>query len=64
MTDTRTLLLIDNNSVHADALREAVLHAKDGPFKFVQTLSGFASFFGENYLGGVRKRCAADSEVS
>jgi diguanylate cyclase (GGDEF)-like protein/PAS domain S-box-containing protein len=41
MTDTRTLLLIDNNSAHADALREAVLHAKDGPFQleWIQTLS-------------------------
>jgi PAS domain S-box-containing protein len=41
MADTRNLLLIAKNPAHEEAFREAVLHAKDGPFGFewVQTLS-------------------------
>jgi len=41
MTDIRNLLLIDENPAHAEAFREALLNAKDGPFQFewVQTLS-------------------------
>jgi diguanylate cyclase (GGDEF)-like protein/PAS domain S-box-containing protein len=41
MTDTRNLLLIDENPVHAEAFREALLNAKDGPFlgEWVQTLA-------------------------
>jgi diguanylate cyclase (GGDEF)-like protein/PAS domain S-box-containing protein len=41
MTNIRNLLLIDNNPAHAEAFREAVLHAKDGPFHYewVHTLS-------------------------
>jgi len=41
MTDKRTVLLIDNNPAHAEALREALLAAKEGPFrgKFVTTLA-------------------------
>ena len=32
MTDIRNLLLIDKNPAHAEAFREALLNAKDGPF--------------------------------
>ena len=41
MTATRNLLLIDDNPAHAEALREALLDAKDGPFRstWVQTLA-------------------------
>ena len=41
MTDKRTVLLIDNNPAHAEALREALLASKEGPFqgKFVTTLA-------------------------
>src|ERR1700693_1723461 len=41
MTGIRKLLLIDDNPAHAEALREALLHAKDGPYhlKWVHTLS-------------------------
>jgi DNA-binding NtrC family response regulator len=41
MTDTRNLLLIDENYAHAEAFREAVLNTKDGPFQYewVQTLT-------------------------
>src|ERR1700680_3293749 len=41
MTDIPTLLLIDKNPAHAEAFREALLNAKDGPFhgEWVQTLS-------------------------
>jgi diguanylate cyclase (GGDEF)-like protein/PAS domain S-box-containing protein len=41
MTVTRNLLLIDENSAHAEAFREALLNAKDGPFhrEWVQTLA-------------------------
>jgi PAS domain-containing protein len=41
MTDTRTLLLIDNNPAHREALREALVNAKEGPFhgEWVRTLS-------------------------
>ena len=41
MTDIRNLLLVDKNPAHAEAFREAVLNAKDGPFhgEWVQTLS-------------------------
>ena len=41
MTDKRTVLLIDNNPAHAEVLREALLAAKEGPFrgKFVTTLA-------------------------
>jgi EAL domain-containing protein (putative c-di-GMP-specific phosphodiesterase class I) len=41
MTDTRNLLLIDENPTHAADFREALLNAKDGQFhcKWVQTLS-------------------------
>src|ERR1700681_2919203 len=41
MADIRNLLLIDENPAHAEAFREAVLNAKDGPFQgeWVQTLS-------------------------
>jgi diguanylate cyclase (GGDEF)-like protein/PAS domain S-box-containing protein len=41
MTDIHKVLLIDNNPAHAEALREALLHAKDGPFRleWVQTIS-------------------------
>src|ERR1700688_4830882 len=34
MTDIRNLLLIDENPVHAEAFREALRNAKDGPFHF------------------------------
>src|ERR1700691_285127 len=41
MTDTRNILLIDDNPAHAEAFREALLNAKDGPFQgeWLQTLS-------------------------
>jgi hypothetical protein len=41
MTDIRNLLLIDKTPAHAEAFREALLNAKDGPFQYewVQTLS-------------------------
>jgi diguanylate cyclase (GGDEF)-like protein/PAS domain S-box-containing protein len=41
MTDIRNLLLIDKNPAHAEAFREALLNANDGPFhgEWVQTLS-------------------------
>jgi len=41
MTNTRNLLLIDDNPTHAEAFREALLNAKDGPFQgeWVQSLS-------------------------
>src|ERR1700694_4273332 len=41
MADIRNLLLIDENPAHAEAFREALLNAKDGPFhcEWVQTLS-------------------------
>src|SRR6202051_4272770 len=41
MTEIRNLLLIDQNPAHAEAFREALLNAKDGPFQYewVQTLS-------------------------
>jgi diguanylate cyclase (GGDEF)-like protein/PAS domain S-box-containing protein len=41
MTDIRNLLLIDKNPAHAEAFREALLNANDGPFQgeWVQTLS-------------------------
>src|ERR1700730_5726349 len=41
MTEKRTVLLIDNNPAHAEALREALLAAKEGPFQgeFVTTLA-------------------------
>ena len=41
MTEIRNLLLIDENPAHAEAFREALLNAKDGPFQYewVQTLS-------------------------
>jgi hypothetical protein len=41
MTDIRTLLLIDKNPAHAEAFREALLKANDGPFhgEWDQTLS-------------------------
>ncbi len=41
MTDIRNLLLIDENLLHAEAFREALHNAKDGPFhcEWVQTLS-------------------------
>ena len=41
MTDIPILLLIDENPVHAEAFREALHNAKDGPFhcEWVQTLS-------------------------
>src|SRR6202049_1505632 len=41
MADIRNLLLIDENPAHAEAFREALLIAKDGPFhgEWVQTLS-------------------------
>ena len=41
MTVKHTLLLIDNNPVHAGAFREALLGANEGPFEgeFVTTLS-------------------------
>src|SRR6202165_3678846 len=41
MSDIRKLLLIDENPAHAEAFREALLNAKDGPFQseWVQTLS-------------------------
>src|ERR1700730_16061848 len=41
MADIRILLLIDENPAHAEAFREALLIAKDGPFhgEWVQTLS-------------------------
>ena len=41
MADIRNLLLIDENHAHAEAFREALLNAKDGPFQceWVQTLS-------------------------
>src|ERR1700681_3199830 len=41
MTETRNLLLIDENPTHAEAFREALLNAKDGPFhgEWVQTLA-------------------------
>ena len=39
--DIRNLLLIDKNDAHAEAFREALLNAKNGPFhgEWVQTLS-------------------------
>src|ERR1019366_851912 len=41
MTDIRNLLLIDKNLAHAEAFREALLNANDGPFhgEWVQSLS-------------------------
>src|SRR5580704_14674700 len=41
MAEMRTLLLIDNNSVHAEVFQETVLNANDGPFQaeWVKTLS-------------------------
>jgi hypothetical protein len=41
MTDIPTLLLIDKNLVHAEAFREVLLKANDGPFhdEWVQTPS-------------------------
>jgi diguanylate cyclase (GGDEF)-like protein/PAS domain S-box-containing protein len=41
MTDIRNLLLIDNNSAHAEVFLETVLNAEDGPFQpeCVRTLS-------------------------
>src|SRR6202521_4478301 len=41
MADIRNLLLIDENPTHAEAFREALLNAKDGPFhcERAQTLS-------------------------
>src|SRR6202140_4314590 len=41
MTDIPNLLLIDENPTHAEAFREALLNAKDGPFhgEWVQTLA-------------------------
>src|SRR6266478_6755830 len=41
MTDLRTLLLIDKNPAHAEAFRESVLKANDGPFEseWLQTFS-------------------------
>src|ERR1700680_711581 len=41
MNDIRNLLLIDKNPAHAEAFREALHNAKDGPFhcESVQTLS-------------------------
>src|SRR6202521_1942932 len=41
MANIRNLLLIDENAAHAEAFREALLNAKDGPFQseWVQTLS-------------------------
>src|ERR1700722_20348747 len=41
MTEARNLLLVDDNPAHAEAFREALLNAKDGPFQseWVQTLS-------------------------
>src|SRR6202521_61727 len=41
MADIRNLLLIDENPAHAEAFREALLNAKDGPFhgEWVQTLA-------------------------
>src|ERR1700681_2268197 len=41
MPDIRSLLLIDDNPAHAEAFREALLNAKDGPFhgEWVRTLS-------------------------
>jgi diguanylate cyclase (GGDEF)-like protein/PAS domain S-box-containing protein len=41
VTHVRTILLIDNSISHAEAFREALLNAKDGPFhsEWVQTLS-------------------------
>src|ERR1700681_4385875 len=41
MTNIRNLLLIDDNPAHAEAFREALLNAKDGPFhgEWVRTLS-------------------------
>jgi DNA-binding NarL/FixJ family response regulator len=41
VTDKRIVLLIDNNPVHAEVLREALLAAKEGPFQgeFVTTLA-------------------------
>jgi len=41
MTDLRTLLLIDKNPAHAEAFRESLLKANDGPFEseWLQTLS-------------------------
>src|ERR1700730_2329184 len=41
MTDIPNILLIDENPVHAEAFREALHNAKDGPFhcEWVQTLS-------------------------
>jgi len=41
MLETRNLLLIDENPVHAEAFREALLNAKDGPFRgeWVRTLA-------------------------
>src|ERR1700730_4204471 len=41
MADIRNLLVIDENPAHAEAFRDALLIAKDGPFQgeWVQTLS-------------------------
>jgi diguanylate cyclase (GGDEF)-like protein/PAS domain S-box-containing protein len=41
MTDIRNLLLIDKNPAHAEAFREALLNAPNGPFRgdWVQTLT-------------------------
>src|ERR1700681_1987926 len=41
MADIRNLLLIDENPAHAEAFREALLNAKNGPFhgEWIQTLS-------------------------
>src|SRR5579859_4283742 len=41
MTNVRKLLLIDDNPAHAEALREALLTARNGPFhlEWVRTLS-------------------------
>jgi diguanylate cyclase (GGDEF)-like protein/PAS domain S-box-containing protein len=41
MANIRNLLLIDENPIHAEAFREALLNAKDGPFhgEWVHTLS-------------------------
>jgi diguanylate cyclase (GGDEF)-like protein/PAS domain S-box-containing protein len=65
MTDIRKLLLIDNNPEHADALREAVLHAKDGPFQleWIQTLAQGLQLLSEEKIWAVfASMCLSDSQ--
>jgi len=63
MTDLRTLLLIDKNPAHAEAFRESLLKANDGPFEseWLQTLSKSMEDCARNNMGDLRESVPTDS---